>query len=160
MYVSAMHISRNIRRLVVVGLVAGTAVGFTACGSDDDGSGDTTASTDLATEGTVEGVTWTVTELDGEAPPAGVTATLLFDGTNVSGSSGCNNYSGGATFDEDVVEISDGLAGTMMACEAPISEFEAAYLAMLADASVFAVTADTLTLSNDSDEVLATFTAG
>ena len=154
----------HIRRLLISGLVAATAVGFTACGSDDDSSGgstgDTTAGTDMATEGTVEGVTWTVTELNGEAPPEGVTATLVFDGANVSGSSGCNNYSGGATFDEDVVQISEGLAGTMMACDATVSEFEAAYLEMLAASSVFAVDGDTLTLSDDSDNVLATFTAG
>lgn len=152
------------RRIIISGLVAATAVGFTACGSDDDSSGDSTgdtsAGTDMATEGRVAGVTWTVTDLNGEAPPEGVTATLLFDGTNVSGSSGCNNYTGGATFDEDVVEISEALAGTMMACEAPISEFEAAYLEMLAASAVFAVEGDTLTLSDDSDNVLATFTAG
>jgi putative lipoprotein len=147
----------RIRALIITGLVAASAAGFTACGSDDDAGSDTTA---LATEGTVEGITWTVTELGGEAPPEGVTATLVFDGTTVSGSSGCNNYTGEASFDEDVVAISEGLAGTMMACEAPVSEFEAAYLAMLAEATVFAVTADTLTFSNDADAVLATFTAG
>jgi heat shock protein HslJ len=140
---------------MITGLVAAAAVGFTACGSDDEASGDTA----LATEGTVEGVTWTLTELNGEAPPEGVTATLVFDGTTVSGSSGCNNYTGEASFDEDVVAISEGLAGTMMACEAPVSEFEAAYLAMLAEADVFAVTADTLTFSDDADTVLATFTS-
>ena len=68
--------------------------------------------------GTVEGVTWTLTELNGEAPPEGVEATLVFDGSTVSGSSGCNTYSGEATFDEDVVEISDQLTSTMIACEA------------------------------------------
>ena len=47
-----------------------------------------------------------------------------------------------------------------MACEPAVSEFEAAYLTMLADASIFAADGDTLTLSNDSDTVLATFTAG
>ena len=40
---------------------------------------------------------------------------------------------------------------------AAVGEFEAAYLAMLADASIFAADGDTLTLSNDSDTVLATF---
>lgn len=140
-------------------LVSVASGGLVACGSDDDG-GDSSASTDLATEGTVEGVTWTVTELNGEAPPDGVTATLVFDGTSVSGSSGCNTYNGEAAFDQDVVAISDQLASTMMACEGPISEFEAAYLVMLADAQVFAVDGDTLTLSNDEDEVLATFTSG
>ena len=152
MYVSLM----KIRALIITGLVAASAVGFTACGSDDDAS----STTDVTSEGTVEGVTWTVTELGGETPPDGVTATLLFDGTTVSGSSGCNTYTGEASFDEDVVAISDSLAGTMMACEGPVAEFEAAYLAMLAEASVFAVDGDTLTLSNDSDEVLATFSAG
>jgi heat shock protein HslJ len=152
MYVSSM----KIRRLVLTGLLAAAAIGFTACGSDDDAGADTTG---VSSEGTVEGATWTVTELNGEAPPEGVTATLVFDGTSVSGSSGCNQYTGAATFDEDVVEISDQLAGGLMACDAPVSEFEAAYLTMLAEAQVFAVDGDTLTLSDDSDTVLATFTS-
>ena len=42
----------------------------------------------------------------------------------------------------------------MIACEPAVGEFEAAYLAMLADASIFAADGDTLTLSNDSDTVL------
>ena len=155
MYVACM----KIRGLIIIGLVVATTAGFTACGSDDDSGSDSTATTGVVTENAVAGITWTVTELNGEAPPDGVTATLLFDGTNVSGSSGCNNYSGGATFDEDVVANSEGLAGTMMACEAAVSEFEAAYLAMLADASIFAVDGDTMTFSNDSDTVLATFTS-
>jgi heat shock protein HslJ len=156
MYVASM----KIRGLLMTGLVVATTVGLTACGSDDDSGSDATATTGVVGEGAVEGVTWTVTELNGEAPPDGVTATLQFDGTTVSGSSGCNNYSGGATFDEDVVAISEALTGTMMACEAAISEFEAAYLAMLAEAAVFAVDGETMTFSDDSDTVLATFEAG
>ncbi len=85
-------------------------------------------------------------------------ATLNFDGSTVSGNSGCNTYSGEATFDEDVVDISDQLTSTLIACEPAAGEFEAAFLAMLADASIFAADGDTLTLSNDSDTVLATFT--
>ena len=144
------------RRVFSVALaVAVVGGGVAACGSDDGGA-DTT---DLATEASVEGATWTVTELDGEAPPDGVTATLSFDGSTVSGSSGCNTYSGEASFDKDVVSISDQLVSTMMACEGPVGEFEAAYLLMLADASVFAVDGTTLTLSDDADNVLATFTS-
>lgn len=137
-------------------LIAVAGGGVAACGSDDDaGSG----TTDLATEASVEGATWTLTELNDEAPPDGVTATLVFDGSTVSGSSGCNTYSGGASFDKDVVSISDELASTMMACEGPVGEFEAAYLLMLADASVFAVDGTTLTLSDNDDNTLATFTS-
>ena len=65
-----------------------------------------------------------------------------------------------ATFDEDVVKISDQLTSTRIACDPTVGEFEGAYLTMLADASIFTADGDTLTLSNDSDTVLATFTAG
>ena len=147
------------RAVLVVGLVVAVAAGGSlGCGSDDDAS-DNTVTTDVTSEGTVEGVAWTLTELNGEAPPASATATLNFDGSTVSGNSGCNTYSGSATFDEDVVEISDQLTSTLMACADPdVGEFEGAFLLMLADASVFAVDGDTLTLSDDSDNVLATFT--
>ena len=70
MYVSPM----KFRALIIIGLVAATAVGSSACGSDDDANGTTdgegtTAGTDLAVEGSVAGVTWTLVELDGAAPP-------------------------------------------------------------------------------------------
>lgn len=147
----------KLRSVFAVGLLVSVAAGGSlGCGSDDEDSTTGTLGT-VTSEGNVEGVNWTLTELNGEAPPAGVEATLTFDGTNVSGSSGCNTYSGAATFDEDVVEISDQLASTLKACEPEVGEFEAAYLTMLADASIFAVDGDTLTLSNDSDTVLATF---
>ena len=147
----------KLRGLFAVGLlVSVTAGGSLGCSSDDDGSSGTTGT--VTSEGQVEGVAWTLTELNGEAPPEGVEATLNFDGSTVSGNSGCNTYSGEATFDEDVVDISDQLTSTLIACDPAAGEFEAAFLAMLADASIFAADGDTLTLSNDSDTVLATFT--
>jgi len=147
------------RSVFAVGLLVAVAAGGSlGCGSDDKESGGT-LTTDVTSEGTVEGVTWTLTELNGEAPPEGVVATLSFDGSTVSGNSGCNTYSGAATFDEDVVKISDQLTSTRIACDPTVSEFEGAYLTMLADASIFTADGDTLTLSNDSDTVLATFTA-
>jgi putative lipoprotein len=149
----------KLRGLFAIGLLVSLAAGGSlGCGSDDDDSTTGTLGT-VTAEANVEGVTWTVTELNGEAPPADVEATLVFDGSAVSGSSGCNTYSGEATFDEDVVQISDQLTSTLKACEPEVSEFEGAYLTMLANASIFAVDGDTLTLSDDTDTVLATFTA-
>jgi len=52
------------------------------------------------------------------------------------------------------------VTSTRIACDPTVGEFEGAYLTMLADASIFTADGDTLTLSNDSDTVLATFTAG
>ncbi len=149
----------KIRRVISIGLASAALLGFAACGSDDDSSDGTTA-TSVVDEVDVAGVTWTLVTLAGDAPPAGVEATLLFDGSSVSGSSGCNQYSGEATFDEDVVAISEGLAGTMMACEPEVSEFEAAYLAMLAEAQLFYVEGDTLTFTTDGGDALAEFAAG
>jgi heat shock protein HslJ len=150
----------KLRSVFAVGLLVSVAAGGSlGCGSDsdDDGSSGTTGT--VTSESQVEGVTWTLTELNGEAPPEGVEATLSFDGSTVSGSSGCNTYSGAATFDKDVVKISDQLTSTLKACDATVGEFEGAYLTMLADASIFTADGDTLTLSNDSDTVLATFTS-
>ena len=150
----------KLRGLFAVGLLVSVAAGGSlGCGSDDDGGSANTSGT-VTSEGQVEGVTWTLTELNGEAPPEGVVATLSFDGSTVSGNSGGNTYSGSATFDEDVVKISDQLTSTRVACDPTVSEFEGAYLTMLADASIFTADGDTLTLSNDSDTVLATFTSG
>jgi heat shock protein HslJ len=151
----------KLRSVFVVGLLVSVAAGGSlGCGSDSDGDDGSSGTTGTVTsEGQVEGVTWTLTELNGEAPPEGVEATLSFDGSTVSGNSGCNTYSGAATFDEDVVKISDQLTSTLIACEPTVGEFEGAYLTMLADASIFAADGDTLTLSNDSDTVLATFTS-
>ena len=88
------------RSVFAVGLLVAVAAGGSlGCGSDDKESGGT-LTTDVTAEGTVEGVTWTLTELNGEAPPEGVVATLSFDGSTVSGNSGCNTYSGAATFDD------------------------------------------------------------
>ena len=122
MYVSSM----KIRGLIITGLVVATTVGFAGLWQrrrigrrhhGNDGRGH---------RGRCRGVTWTVTELNGEAPPDGVTATLQFDGTHRVGRRAvATHYSGAATFDEDVVAISEGLAGTMMACDATVSEFEA-----------------------------------
>jgi len=148
----------KLRGLFAVGLLVSVAAGGSlGCGSDDDAS--SVSQGTVTSEGTVEGITWTLTELNGEAPPDGVEATLSFDGSTVSGSSGCNTYSGEATFDEDVVKISDQLTSTLKACEPEVGEFEGAYLTMLADASIFSADGETLTLSNDSDTVLATFSA-
>jgi putative lipoprotein len=59
---------------------------------------------------------WTVTEIDGAAVPAGapVNATFAADG-KVSGTSGCNNYGGEYVYKKGVVTIS-AVYMTEMAC--------------------------------------------
>ncbi len=125
-------------------LISAGALTLAACGGDDaSGSGDD-----------VSGVVWMLTELDGEAVPDGVAATLQYDGTSISGSTGCNTYGGDATFDDGTVTISSQIMSTLIACEPPIGDVEATFLQTLPNVTEFEVDADTLTLSADGDAVM------
>ena len=65
--------------------------------------------------------------------PVEVTLTVDKDG-NVSGSSGCNNYTGKVTVDGDAVRFELG-ASTMMACDPVANSMESTYLTALAGVS-------------------------
>ena len=96
--------------------------------------------------GSLEGG-WVVADLNGGGMPAGVR--LLFDagdhGTSrVSGSSGCNRFSGSWAQTGQGVELS-GIAATKMACPGPAMDTERRLLALLA-----AVTSVTYTAAGDA----------
>ena len=69
--------------------------------------------------------------------------------TDVSGTGGCNTFSGTYTTDGDTISFGP-LASTMMACEPPIMEQETVYFAALDGATTYAVDGDTLTISGDA----------
>jgi heat shock protein HslJ len=110
-----------------------------ACGGDD-----ASGSTDGAD---VEGTVWVLDEFAGEPVPDGVEVTLEYDGANVAGSGGCNQYNGGASFDDGAVEISPGLATTRMLCEEPVMAVEGQYLTLLPTADGFSVDDGMLTMT-------------
>jgi len=73
----------------------------------------------------------------------------------VSGSSGCNSYSG--SYETDEKEISFGpLASTLMACMDPddVMEQESQYLAWLQEAQTFSVTQGELMIFRHDGEAL------
>jgi heat shock protein HslJ len=88
----------------------------------------------------LDGTSWSLVEI-GQGQPAleDVEVTISFDGDQVSGSAGCNNYN--STFglaEENPFAISFGpMASTMMACEQPISDQEFAYLTALENATLW-----------------------
>ena len=79
-------------------------------------------------------------------PGTTITATFADDGT-LSGSAGCNQYTGSYTLDGGAIEIGP-LAATKKACSAPegVMEQEAAYLAALPTATHFRIDAGGLAL--------------
>ncbi|NGO52155.1 META domain-containing protein [Allomesorhizobium camelthorni] len=112
-----------------------------------------------AEAGSIKGTAWRLSSLGGEDAAASVVSTLTFnDDNNISGNGGCNSFGGKASFDGVKLKFSD-VFSTMMACEQPKMEQEAAFLAALAKAASYTVEGGTLTLRDGSGTAVATLTA-
>lgn len=108
---------------------------------------------------TLEGTTWILTSMDGQAPVAGSTITAGFgaDG-RVSGSSGCNSY--GASYEVSGSSLTIGQAtSTLMACDEALMQQESAYLAALASTTGYTISGDQLTLRDASGASRLVFAA-
>lgn len=92
---------------------------------------------------------------DLQSPLPGTEVTIDFDGDNgeVSGSAGCNHYSGGYTLDGDKLTIAGPFAVTEMWCGDEKDAQEKAYLAVLLTAETWEVDGDNLTITG-ADGVL------
>ncbi len=82
-----------------------------------------------SSSGDLTGKVWALTELKGTPPLAGVgiSAEFTADG-KVSGSAGCNRYSGTYTVSGNSITFSSPMATTMMMCDESVMEQENAYL--------------------------------
>jgi heat shock protein HslJ len=100
--------------------------------------------------GTLAGTAWTVRTLDGRASVAGKEPTVAFDATTVSGSAGCNTYSGDYIYDAASATLTPGsLAWTRMFCEGPLGTFEGEFLLAFQGPLTVSVTGDDMTLEGD-----------
>ena len=104
---------------------------------------------------------WLLTDLGGSAPVAGssVTANFSTDGV-ISGSAGCNRYSGTFTTTGSAIKIGEQLASTMMMCTDPaVMTQETAFLKALGSARAFVMNGTELKLNDESGKTLTTFAA-
>ena len=135
---SAQRVRRT--RLVVPILVV--AVLLAACGGDDDGGAQDPAD--------LEGDPWVLTQMltaDGETEIVDVGVNAEFDGSTMSGVSGCNNYN--TSYEATGNEISLGpIAGTQMACPEPQMSVEARYLQLLETVATFEVDGRSMSMSD------------
>lgn len=107
-----------------------------------------------------EGITWQLAEqvIDGAMTPVpgDVVVTLLLQDGQAGGSAGCNSY-----FADYTIGISDltfgSIGSTMMFCEGPAGEVEAAYLANLAAVATWANTGGSLVLGDASGEPILNY---
>lgn len=82
----------------------------------------------------LDGSTWRLVEIAGQAVPETVLATLAFsEPGRVAGTAGCNGYTGTARLEEGRLALGP-LATTRRACEPQAMAFEQRYLAALATA--------------------------
>ena len=117
-------------------------------------------SSQSAQGGTLTGQVWALTDLAGMAPiqDTGITIQFGTDG-NVSGSSGCNQYSGTYTASGSSLTINTPLASTMMMCAEPVMVQESAYQAALAGVKAYSVNGDKLTLFGPNNTEIASYKA-
>lgn len=91
-----------------------------------------------------------------QAGTEAVTLSFGDDGT-VSGSGGCNSYSGEYTTDGAGTITLGPLAATEMACEEPAMEIEQSYFAALNEVTSYSLEGTTLTLRDSSGATQVTF---
>ena len=146
---------RQLTIAIAIGAIAVATAACSAAGSSPKPAG--------GTGGTIEGVNWRLSSfaVSGKMTdvPQGVIVDATFASGRVSGSSGCNSYSGPAVVTGATLKIGP-LAGTLMACAGPGADVEKAYLPLLTAATSFTATADALTLFDASGTPTLIYAAG
>ena len=107
------------------------------------------------TDALLEDTSWELVYVQKHLVADGITVTATFQDGAVSGSSGCNSYSG--SYETDGKEISFGpLASTLMACMDPdnVMEQESQFLAWLQEAQSFRVNQGELMIFRHDGEAL------
>ncbi|MCA9980784.1 MAG: META domain-containing protein, partial [Anaerolineales bacterium] len=125
-------------------------------------AGETTAeaSADTAVATSVQGPLWVLESLNGEPVADGVRVTLqLEDDGSMGGNGGCNQYFGTYTLEGDSLTFGEGIGSTMMACEGPGGEVEAAYLSLLPQVASYQIEGGSLSLLDAEGNVLLVYTA-
>ncbi|GAB4417534.1 MAG: META domain-containing protein [Anaerolineales bacterium] len=117
-----------------------SAILLTACGS----SGNTS----------LNGTSWELVSIDGQAPVKGSRITLIFEDGQASGNSGCNHYGGEYKVRGNKIEFG-GFMSTLMACaDAAIGNQEARYLELLGNAQSFEFADGQLQVYGSGNEAL------
>lgn len=103
------------------------------------------------------GRTWELATLHGSEPLEGTTIDLTLEGESVSGSAGCNTYTGPADFGAGSMTLGPEIAVTAMACEEGIMDQESEYLAALSRVAGYVLEPDELLLQDADGITVVTF---
>ena len=79
---------------------------------------------------TLAGTSWKAVSVGGRSTVVDRPPTLTFDATNVSGSGGCNQFSGDYTYADGRITFGE-LPMTLIGCDEPIGSLESEFLEVL-----------------------------
>lgn len=129
-----------------------TTLTFAACASA--GTPGTTSAPSVASSIPPVGV-WQLEQLGDAAPTAEAPITARFgaDGS-LSGSSGCNRFTGRYEVSGNTITVAEPLASTMMACDEAVMAQEAAFLAALQGVQTFELDGESLTLTGRGEDLV------
>ena len=101
------------------------------------------------------GSAWVISSYNGQQPLSGYEPTMKFEANRISGSTGCNLYSGAFQIKDDRIEF-DGVQSTEMACLDPegLMDQEQIFLEILRGVVRFSLTDEELVLIADVDRHL------
>jgi heat shock protein HslJ len=134
-----------------VAFLLGFTVVLSACGDDEPSGPDA-----------LEGVSWVLTQFiaeNGSTEIVSVGVNAEFDGSTISGVSGCNQYN--APYETTGNEISFGpIGGTQMACPQVEMDVEARYLQLLESVATFEVEGRAMSMSDGEGTPVLQFSQG
>jgi len=107
----------------------------------------------------LSGTAWVLADLPGRALVKDASVTLQFMKGTVSGSDGCNRFSGHYSAKKSTLKVSAQMAATLMACPAEVTAQAKAFIAALTGTSSYRIADDTLELLSAGGEVRAALKA-
>jgi heat shock protein HslJ len=126
-----------------------------SCGDDDEGSTEQNPAA-------LEGVSWILTQMTtvgGQTQIVDVGVSAEFDGSTISGNSGCNQYH--ASYEAQGSSISFGpIAGTMKLCGESENSTETRYLQLLNDVGSFRISGRSMSMNDQSGTPVLQFSQG
>ena len=135
------------------------AFAFAACGGDDGGSGSDGGAQDPAA---LEGESWILTQMQtagGQTQTVQVPVSAEFDGSTISGTSGCSSYH--ASYEATGSEISFGpISSTKKICPEDEQSTEDRYLQLLAEIGSFEVSGRSMSMNDQDGTPVLQFSQG
>jgi len=148
---------RGRRIVVAMATLALASPLLAACGGDDGGSD--AAAQDPAN---LEDKDWVLTQMldaQGNSQIVDIGVNAEFDGSTISGVSGCNRYD--APYEASGSQISFGqIAGTLMACGPDETEIESRYLELLGQVATYEVEGRSMSMAIGDGTPVLQFSEG